>query len=178
MVMIIKTYEIPRDRIASERRHPESPSLGNFSGFIAGVNMKKCSKCKKVKKLSEFSKRTTARDGLMFQCKLCSKEYAQKPEAKARSKVNKRNFCFKRNYGITLEQYRNMLTNQNNVCSICGKEETVVVRGTRHILSVDHCHGTNRIRGLLCGKCNRGLGAFDDNIDVMASAISYLKQCG
>ncbi len=43
-------------------------------------------------------------------------------------------------------------------------------------LSVDHCHKTNVVRGLLCNECNSGLGKFKDNIDVMASAISYLQQ--
>ena len=217
MVRIIKINEIPRDRIASERRRPESPSLGNFSGFIAGVNMKKCGKCKKVKKLSEFFKRTISYDGLMGQCKLCKKEYDQKPEVKARTNerqrgynktpeakakrweyehrpevaarrkvyINtpkmvtyRRNINFKRKYSISLEQYRAMVTKQNSVCSICGLPETRKRENGLTRLAVDHCHDTNKVRGLLCNNCNLAIGYFGDNIDVMASAVSYLRQSG
>ena len=83
-----------------------------------------------------------------------------------------------RKYKLTLGEYREIADSQNNVCSICGKPETSKRNGFVQSLSVDHCHKTNINRGLLCHKCNIGLGVFEDNIDVMASAISYLKQCG
>jgi hypothetical protein len=43
-------------------------------------------------------------------------------------------------------------------------------------LAVDHCHTTGKIRGLLCSKCNPALGAFNDNIEILNSAIKYLKE--
>ena len=75
-----------------------------------------------------------------------------------------------RRYGLTIEEYDNMLSSQGGVCAICRK---ACASGRR--LSVDHCHITNKIRGLLCDPCNRGLGAFRDDIDRMKAATVYLE---
>jgi hypothetical protein len=60
---------------------------------------------------------------------------------------------------------------------ICKKEE--VHRNNQNTgisrLSVDHCHNTGKIRGILCTKCNTGLGSFKDNIELLMNAIKYLK---
>lgn len=75
------------------------------------------------------------------------------------------------NYGINLENYREILSLQKNVCLICGKDNKTV-KSDR--LVVDHCHETSRIRGLLCHRCNCGIGYFKDNIHLMNKAIAYL----
>ncbi len=75
----------------------------------------------------------------------------------------------KRKYGITLDQYNKLVLLQYNKCAICKNE-------TNKKLSVDHCHKTLKIRGLLCVKCNRGIGFFDDSITLLQSAINYLIQ--
>lgn len=74
-------------------------------------------------------------------------------------------------FGITLEMYNNMLQEQNNSCAICGKHESEEHQN----LSVDHCHTTGKVRGLLCSHCNTGLGLFKDNIDNLQKAIKYLN---
>jgi len=76
----------------------------------------------------------------------------------------------RRTFGITLEQYNEMYDSQGGCCAICGKPDEV--EGRR--LAVDHDHGTGRVRALLCGKCNRGLGSFQDNFDILARATRYL----
>ncbi len=81
-------------------------------------------------------------------------------------------------YGLTKSDFDKILMEQNGVCGICGEKETRVFQGKILPLHVDHCHKTNKIRGLLCNKCNNGIGRFNDNIDVMASAVSYLRQSG
>ena len=70
---------------------------------------------------------------------------------------------------LTEGEYETMLDRQNGVCAICkGKP-----KGER--LAVDHVHGTEKVRGLLCGPCNRALGLFKDDPVRLAVAIEYLK---
>lgn len=70
-----------------------------------------------------------------------------------------------------------MKEDHKNVCSICHQPERITSRltGELHELSVDHCHITGNIRGLLCRHCNAGLGLFKDNIELLEKALSYLK---
>lgn len=77
-----------------------------------------------------------------------------------------------RNYGITEQDYFNMLEAQGNVCAICGKDEQVKTRG----LSVDHCHTTGEVRGLLCSFCNMALGLFKDDTQSLINAVKYLAR--
>ncbi len=74
-----------------------------------------------------------------------------------------------KNYGITLEQYNQMSEEQNGLCLICKQPS-----GNRK-LAVDHNHQTGEIRGLLCMKCNLGLGMFRHNTLILFEAIKYLK---
>lgn len=77
----------------------------------------------------------------------------------------------KSKYGITLEQYEEMLINQNGCCKACKKHKSEFTR----ILCVDHCHETGIIRGLLCHRCNSALGMVKDKIETLKSLIDYLK---
>ena len=70
-------------------------------------------------------------------------------------------------YGITLEQKNKMIEDQHGRCAICKTEFD-------RTAYVDHCHKTDKIRGILCNKCNSGLGMFDDNAEILARAIDYL----
>jgi hypothetical protein len=70
-------------------------------------------------------------------------------------------------YDITLEQYDALIEAQGQVCACCGKKPAK--------WHVDHCHATNKIRGLLCGKCNKGLGFFGDDLEGFDKPIAYLQ---
>lgn len=72
----------------------------------------------------------------------------------------------KSRYGITLEDYEEMYKKQKGKCAICGIKKDK--------LNIDHCHNTRKVRGLLCGSCNRGLGLLKDNIEFLNNAIKYL----
>lgn len=76
-----------------------------------------------------------------------------------------------KNYGITLDEYNGLLIKQNNECKICHKHITQ----SKHAFAVDHDHDTGIVRGLLCSKCNSALGLFEDNANVLLSALIYLK---
>lgn len=73
-------------------------------------------------------------------------------------------------YGMTLDNYLNMLSKQNNCCAICG----VTTQELDRRISVDHCHKTGKVRGLLCQKCNNGLGFFKDSPALLTKAADYL----
>ncbi len=73
-----------------------------------------------------------------------------------------------RHYGINLAEYEALLAKQDGKCAICGGKDEWFS------LAVDHCHGTGRIRGLLCSQCNRGLGLFKDNPEHLKRAAEYL----
>jgi len=74
-------------------------------------------------------------------------------------------------YGLTRDIYETMLSAQNHCCAICGIDAGKLQKA----LSVDHCHITGLVRGLLCSGCNFALGAFKDNIDSLTKAIIYLQ---
>lgn len=82
----------------------------------------------------------------------------------------------KSSYGLTEEDYEAMLEVQEYTCWICHKdEERKREDGTPLSLSVDHCHVSGRVRGLLCTKCNTALGLFREDVEAMQRAIDYLK---
>lgn len=74
-------------------------------------------------------------------------------------------------FNITSLDYDVLLLKQNNRCVICNCEETIKGKS----LAVDHCHKSGKIRGLLCGACNKGLGQFKDDVSILECAIKYLK---
>ncbi len=80
-------------------------------------------------------------------------------------------------YGIGPETYNEMLLKQNNVCAICYLPETKIHNKTGLVckLSVDHCHNTGKVRGLLCTKCNTGIGQLSDSPELCINAYNYLK---
>lgn len=127
--------------------------------------MKHCNKCNTTKPLSEFHKKAGRKDGHSSTCKACVNNRTR-PYDKDADKDRK----LRKAYGITLQEYNEILESQGGVCAICGGTESAKGR----MMAVDHCHETGTIRGILCSHCNRGLGFFRDNIDSLQSAIKYL----
>jgi hypothetical protein len=82
--------------------------------------------------------------------------------------VEARNRSLRKKYGMAPEEYDTLFRAQEGVCAICGSTP-----GVRR-LAVDHDHVTGKIRGLLCGTCNTGLGAFKDRPHLLLSAATYL----
>jgi hypothetical protein len=76
-------------------------------------------------------------------------------------------------YGITAEQFMQLIARQGGKCAICPTDIT----GPK-AAHVDHCHATKKVRGILCLECNTGLGKFKDSIELLAKAIEYLSHGG
>ena len=84
----------------------------------------------------------------------------------------------KRKYGITIDKYNQMVLAQNNKCACCGQEEKLINKYTNQIqrLSVDHNHVTNKIRGLVCARCNRFvIPAAELYPEILSLAVQYLQ---
>lgn len=77
--------------------------------------------------------------------------------------------------GLTENDYQKMLLKQNSVCAICKKPERATRNGKIKKIAIDHCHTTKKIRGLLCQFCNALIGYSEDSIEILESAIQYLK---
>lgn len=123
---------------------------------------KRCSGCKKWKPLNAFSK---CRDGHQTRCKECRpSDYTHAARTVAQIRADN----LKKKFGITVEEYDAMFKEQRGRCAICGFPP---IFGTLH---VDHCHDTLKVRGLLCKKCNTGIGMFRDDPEVMQAAIEYI----
>lgn len=168
--------------------------------------MKTCTKCKKYKDTNEFYKRTNGiissdckscvkqrekqkRDNMTEEQKLKEKlrlkKYSLdnleslKIKRKAywdRNKDKSKNTKLFNSYGISLEKYNEMHRQQLGLCAICHKPEEGTIKGIVKRLSVDHCHKSKKIRGLLCAKCNSAIGLFQDDKDLITSALLYINK--
>lgn len=92
------------------------------------------------------------------------------------AKEQQRHYGLKRYYGLTGEQYGEMLAAQKGVCAICGKPETAMFNGVPKVMHVDHDHATNAIRELLCGSCNGMLGLAKDDPQTLRAAADYIEK--
>ena len=156
--------------------------------------MKTCIKCKNMKSFKKFHKDKTKYDGFKPYCKKCRVEdgkiYYQNNKSNKTTKYNKteeykmkkriydneyklqkKNLLLKNKYGINLSEFSIMLIKQNTKCKICEN-----IFENKRDICVDHCHTSNKVRGLLCRKCNCALGLFNDNIMILRKAIEYIGE--
>lgn len=98
-------------------------------------------------------------------------KYKNTPTEVERRKKKARTHRLKTEYNLTTIQWENIFNNQNKRCAIC----KINVPEGKGKWCVDHCHTTNKIRGILCHNCNVGLGNLKDNILILEAAIKYLK---
>lgn len=84
----------------------------------------------------------------------------------------------RRRYGITIGDYERMLAEQDEKCAICEKPETRIDPRSGEVqrLSVDHCHKTKVVRGLLCRRCNHTLGQYEDDPQPFLNMAAYLAR--
>lgn len=157
--------------------------------------MKKCTKCKLDKDESCYVKDKHTASGLTARCKECrgkdfKKWYRENPElvkelrkkdreyrkdyySSPERKLKYRKAYIEKAFNIKYSLYEELQNKQNNVCAICSRPET---SSRNKYLTVDHCHVSGKIRGLLCTSCNRALGLFRDNTGILKQAINYLER--
>lgn len=166
------------------------------------IGTKICRRCKQEQPSGNFGVNPKYSDGLQSYCKVCQREYSKQnykenrdirlkqtaeyakthPEVrrkavrKYRSSLTpeQRSTLYRRcdllrNFGLTPIEYEKIFESQDGVCAICKR---ICSSGRR--LAVDHCHMTGRVRGLLCSRCNLGIGQFNDSVELLEAAIEYL----
>lgn len=144
--------------------------------------MKRCTKCAEVKARESFCKqRRDGRVTLRSACKSCINKRRRTLYSPVKSKrvyEKRRLSCpndrvvaaaaHRRNkYGMTLEQWDEMMLNQGGMCAMCNEERR---------LGVDHNHATGKVRALLCLGCNVAIGHLKESADLATNAASYLKK--
>lgn len=134
-----------------------------------------CTKCSVVQPQTDFVKSTICKSGYRGICKTCFNAYYAKRRVEKYDLVRSYEKKFHRarrlkyTFGITEEDFTTMYKEQAGVCAIC----KLTSNSTLHI---DHCHTTGKVRGLLCSRCNTGLGQFKDSIESLQEAIKYLEK--
>jgi Recombination endonuclease VII len=137
-------------------------------------------RCGKEYEFNEDNFVKNSKGSLIKLCRSCNNEYLKDYAEKNKEKYIKikRDRHLKNTYGISLTEYDSLLESQNKVCKICAKEESIG-RGSKkeRNLSVDHCHKSSIIRGLVCNDCNTRIGQvefFIDNPDCLRKILSHI----
>lgn len=122
-------------------------------------NKAECLDCKKIFDIKEFP------------------ELLQYGSYRCRNCLSSKNHKYQiAKLGCTKEKFQELLELQNNKCAICKSDFGHISKnGVKSRLAVDHDHTTNHIRGLLCGRCNRGLGYLKE--ENLCQALIYCKKC-
>ncbi len=131
--------------------------------------MKLCSRCKRWKTRDEYTRARNKPDGHYNYCTECRKVIRRidYQNGKKKSAAKSR----RQRYGITASQFALMKGRQEDACAIC--RTPFASKLDTHL---DHDHKTGAIRGILCNRCNHGIGVFKDDPERLSRAISYLKQ--
>lgn len=135
--------------------------------------MKRCSKCHNKKPPSEFANLKPSRDGKASWCRVCTGIHAKEWRSAnpILAKERSRKSMIKKNYHIDYEIWISLLKKQDGKCAIC--KDAFKSPSYAH---TDHDHKTNKIRGLLCMKCNIGISNFKDDPKLINEAIKYLQE--
>lgn len=139
-------------------------STSQLTTFSDLFYCKQCARCKEMLTPGSF--------GTHAWCRRCCSEYNKsrpRPYRSTPAETRRRNL--KKKFGITPEQYDDLLTKQGGKCAICGTTSNFTFKN----LCVDHDHKTGLVRGLLCLNCNTALGQLKDSTDLLLKAVDYLE---
>ncbi len=161
--------EARKNNYGGKRKVGEAAYKSSRENIKNGIIIyKQCIKCDITQSEMEFNKNVQSKDGLQSWCITCARDQSAIYE-KTRGKFIR----IKKKYGITKEEYHNLIESQNGLCPICN----LSLNGDSQI-DIDHNHKTNKVRGVLHTLCNKGLGCFDDEPQRFRNAIKYLENNG
>ncbi len=145
--------------------------------LVDGDPHKICSKCDMARSKTHFHKDKSSPDGLCYWCKPCAnansrKNHKRRMENLPEYREAKRASYIKSAHGISVREYEERLRAQGSICRICSTN----LEPSGHLTHLDHCHVSGNLRDFLCTNCNRGLGHFQDNEELLMEAVEYLKK--
>ena len=138
----------------------------------ASKTEKKCTHCKEIKPVADFSKERATSDIYRSYCKKCGVKRVQ--ESRKGDKNWWLKFHLKRYFNMSMEEYEAMMESQGYRCAICGCLFDRDIQARK--ANLDHDHSTGKVRQLLCFNCNTMLGKVNDDIEILESAIRYLRR--
>ncbi len=143
----LREYNNERNRLSRLRRGIPRPKVEKPEHWI-------CNKCgKRFPFTNEYYYEGRGNKwGLSKRCKECGRRAS-------------RDFILRNSMGISLSEYEDLMNGQEG-CQICGNPERLVL---------DHCHDTGKLRGIICDRCNQGIGMLGDCADYLEKALSYLR---
>jgi len=134
------------------------------------MNQKSCIGCSTTKDITGFGIDKSKPDGFNSYCKEC---IAKRNKDRRKADPRKQEDCrLRKAYGITLEEYEQMVEDRNGLCDGC---KEAPASGYNKGLYVDHCHETGKVRGILCQQCNTALGMVRDRVETLHNLIAYLR---
>lgn len=155
-----------------KKTHEQLSESHSKSEYDPITDTKICTECKVRKSLSEFNQGEGVKNTIS-KCRECTSTLAI--VARHALSEDRKLAAYIRKYGLTVDDYKAMLKAQNYVCAICKRPEQRRARsGAITRLVVDHDHETGKVRALLCFKCNVGVGAFSDDIEIVEEVFKYL----
>lgn len=163
-----------KDCVKLEPRFPRSGRKQREYGSEAT-----CCECKTVYPIEHFGFQTSTTNGrryLLAICKACKARRRRERYATPQGRESIRHHAMKGKYGIGMDEYRRKHDEQSGLCAVCGKPETARRKGKLLMLAVDHSHVTSQVRDLLCNRCNKGLGCFFDDPQILRQAADYLRR--
>lgn len=142
--------------------------------------LRTCSTCLIEKNLTQDFYKQPARsqqrsNGYLRQCKTCILEKNRIAQAKPKNKQRIWENKLQYRYGITRQDYDDLFIKQKGCCAICNTSNPSAKSKKHKYFSVDHCHQTGKIRGLLCATCNSAIGLLGDCPSTIAKASLYLS---
>jgi len=143
-------------------------NVKKYKEFLPLWSVKRCNKHGLLKKSQTYYHPSNK----IYMCLQCKPPYNPEIHKKynGRYKTKSKESRLKKIYGISISDFHGLIHKQQGKCAICMQPSK------RKSLAIDHCHVTGKVRELLCGECNRGLGYFYENIQFLESAINYLSR--
>jgi CxxC motif-containing protein len=149
----------PGDYQRAKTQCPQGHNYSEDNTFVRANGKRECKTCMRVRNAAR------SRDEFIN----TNREWKKRNREKAAQ--TSRNCSLKRRFGITLQDYERLNGAQAGVCAICCERCP-----TGFNLAVDHDHKTKRVRGLLCARCNTGIGQFQDKPERLMAAAAYLSR--